>query len=107
MPMNPVAARIQAILETRGEKMKPVADSIGAGYYSIYPWWQREHAKADYEKVKLFANYFGVPVGHLMYGDSIEDVSGDAAPLLERIHSLKDDERKELESYVNFLISKR
>lgn len=105
--MNPVASRIQALLEERGEKLKPVADSIGAGYYSVYPWWKREHAKPDYEKVKLFAAHFDVPVGHLMYGDPIEGGPASPALLLSRIESLEADDRKDLEKYLDFLSSKR
>ena len=106
MSMNPVAVRIQALLDQRGEKLKPVTVEANVSYYSVYPWWQREHAKADYEKVKALANYFEVPVAHLMYGDPIEEKPDTVDHLHERIQSLKDSDRKELENYLDFLTSK-
>jgi transcriptional regulator with XRE-family HTH domain len=105
--MNPVATRIQKLLDKRGEKLKTVSDACNVAYYSIYPWWKREHSKADYEKVKAFANYFGVPVGHLLYGDPLDKVPASADRLRERILSLPDSDQKEVESYIDYLHSKR
>lgn len=105
MPMNDVAKRIQAVLDARNEKLKPIAEQIGAGYYSVYPWWQREHAKADPKKVLLFAEYFGVPVGHLLYGDPIDTPPDDFSGLLERAKSLQGDDRTALERVLRALLT--
>jgi transcriptional regulator with XRE-family HTH domain len=105
MPMNPVAERIQSLLDERKEKLKPVADAIGVNYYSVYPWWQREASKADYEKVSAFADYFGVPVGHLAYGDPLGEQAPSSERLIARIETLESDDRIALEKYLDFLTS--
>lgn len=96
--MNDVAKRIQTLLDARGEKLKPVAEKIEVGYYSVYPWWQREHAKTDPKKVKIWAEYFNVPVGHLLYGDPVDENGNDYETLLARARSLEGDDRKSLET---------
>jgi transcriptional regulator with XRE-family HTH domain len=104
MPMNPVAQRIQALLDSRNEKMKPTADKIGVGYYSVYPWWQRENAKTDPAKVKIWADYFGVTIEHLLYGDPINSPPNDYEAMLERAKSLEGDDKIALERVLRGLL---
>ena len=105
--MNEVAQRIQALLDERGEKLKPVAEAAGVTYYSIYPWWSRENAKPSYEKVSALANYFGVPVGHLMYGEPRTENSASPEAVTRRMMDLSDEDRKAVESYVDHLLAKK
>ena len=104
MPMNPVATRIQALLDARNEKMKPAADSAGVGYYSVYTWWQRENAKSNHNKVKQWAEYLKVPVEHLLYGDPIDEPIEEFEAMLERAKSLQGDERNAVKTLLKGLL---
>lgn len=105
--MNAVAQRIQVVLDDRKLKLKPVAEAAGVKYYSIYPWWQRESAKPDYEKVKLIASYLSIPVGHFMYGDAISGTAPTAENLASRIETLEDLDRSAVEKFLDYLVSNR
>ncbi len=105
--MNPVAQRIQTLLDSRDEKMKPAAEKAGVSYYSVYPWWQRENSTPDPEKVNLWAKYFGVPVGHLLYGDPLDADPNDYESLLERAKSLEGDERRSVETILKTLLQSK
>lgn len=104
MPMNPVATRIQALLDARNEKMKPAADNAGVGYYSVYTWWQRENAKSNHNKVKQWAEYLNVPVEHLLYGDPIDEPIEEFEAMLERAKSLQGDERNAVKTLLRGLL---
>lgn len=103
MSRSPVAERIQKLLDERGEKLKTVCRKLDIEYYSVYPWWKRENHKLVKHKLEMFADYFGVPVEHLMYGDAIDQVPRSADNLVQRIRSLEGTERKDLENYLDLL----
>ncbi|MGH1447409.1 MAG: helix-turn-helix domain-containing protein [Cognatishimia sp.] len=104
MPMTPVAERIQALLDARGEKMKTAATNAGISYYSVYHWWKRENTKTNPENVKLWADYLGVPVEHLLYGDPIDGPVDEYEAMLERAKSLQGNERTAIETLLRGLL---
>ena len=106
MNMNDVAIRIQKLLDERGEKLKPVCEKIGVKYYSIYPWWSRPGSNADPDKVKLFADYFGVPIDYLRFGTPIKERHL-KDKLRDKVDTLDTNEQEKLADFVEFLLSQR
>lgn len=107
MKMNDVAKRIQALLDERGEKLKPVCDRAGVKYYSVYPWWSRPNASADADNVRKLARYFGVPLGHLQFGDTINPNKSPKEELKDKVDSLDTSEQDQVADFLDFLALQR
>jgi hypothetical protein len=99
--MNPVAKRIQAILDDRDIKLKTLCDDHEIEYYSIRPWWDRPNSKAPVEKITPIARALNVPVTHLSVGAPI--CADPRQRLISLVHDLDDALLGEVERYLQFL----
>lgn len=67
---NPIAQRIQALLDERGESRADLCRKTGIKYHSINPLWVRPAAKISAENAAAVAKYLGVSVPYILRGEA-------------------------------------
>ena len=98
--------RICDLLEQQNKSQKDLADHLGIGKNRITDWKAgRIHSYTKY--LPQIAEFLGVSVDHLLGNTSPAEASLLPAELLAVIATFSEEEMRDLENYVHYIISKR
>ena len=94
------------LLEKQNKSQKDLADHLGIGKNRITDWKAgRIHSYTKY--LPQIADFLGVSVDYLLGTPSPAEASLLPADLLAVIATFSEDEMKDLENYVHYIVSKR
>jgi transcriptional regulator with XRE-family HTH domain len=98
--------RICDLLEQQNKSQKDLADHLGIGKNRITDWKAgRIHSYTKY--LPQIAEFLGVSVDHLLGNTSPAEASLLPAELLAVIATFSEEEMRDLENYVHYIVSKR
>lgn len=99
-------SKISALLKERGEQQKVLCEYLGLKPQAFTNW--KNGSNDSYMKyLPQIADYFGVTVNYLLGKPSQQEQALIPANLLEIIATFSEEEMKELENYIHFIVSKR
>lgn len=101
--MNPLAERIQALLDAKGMKRTDLARAAAVPYHQITPWFSRPNAKPNAAALDAVAKVLGVSSTYLLHGNDPEDLR---ARVMVMFDQLSDTAQVDLQQYAEFLLSK-
>ena len=98
--------RICDLLEQQNKSQKDLADHLGIGKNRITDWKAgRIHSYTKY--LPQIAEFLGVSVDHLLGNPAPAEASLLPAELLAVIATFSEEEMRDLENYVHYIVSKR
>lgn len=114
MLKSPIVARINALLAQKGIQKKDFYSACGITS-ATYSQWNTGEIKAPREKsLKRIADFLGVSLEYLLYGDGAEkekapatEGEGEDGKIAQFIRSASAEELNEIYRYIDFLESKR
>lgn len=98
--------RITALLKERGLQQKALCDYLGLKSQA-YTNWKGGGNDSYMKYLPEIAAFFGVSVDYLLGTPSKQECSLLPADLLAVIATFSDEEMKDLENYVHYIVSKR
>lgn len=117
MLKSPIVARINTLLAQKGIQKKDFFSACGITSATFSQWNTGEIKSPRKKSLKRVADFLGVSVEYLLYGDGeekesapdpkTEDVSPTVQELFDFIDTATDAELNELLRYAQFLMSKR
>lgn len=104
MSENPIYKRIKALMDRDGITLRDLERDTKIPYSRSYEWNRRAASKPNGADAATLANYFHVPVGHIMNGDPIPCEDGRDV-VLSIYDKLPPDRQASLEDYARYLRS--
>lgn len=106
MTNNPIAERLESLLDARGEDLAALARGTGISYHTLFNLKRREVAKLSAQNADLCAAYLGTTARFILTGEA--PPSADRVALLAAIYeSLDETGKREMEDFAAFLRQKR
>lgn len=68
MKTNPIATRIEALLNERGETRADLCRKTGIKYHALNPLWIRPNAKISADNAAIVARYLGTTISYIIHG---------------------------------------
>ena len=106
VPENPIAQRLQALLDQRGEGRADLARGTGLPYHTLNNLWRRGVAKLSAANADLCAAYLGTTQRFILIGEA-PPVADRKDHLFLIYEGLDETGRRELEDFAAFLRQKR
>ena len=98
--------RITALLKERGLQQKVLCDYLGLKSQA-YTNWKGGSNDSYMKYLPQIAEFFGVSIDYLLGNPTPTEATLLPADLLATLATFSDEEMKELENYVHYMVSKR
>jgi transcriptional regulator with XRE-family HTH domain len=103
---NPIAMRLQALLDAQGINLADVARDTGVPYHTVNNLWRRPSAKLSAENADKLAARLGTSSRYVLFGEA-PATEDRRAKVLALYDDFDDARRQELEDYALFLASRK
>ncbi len=107
MDKSPIIQRLDALLGARDWNIADLARAADRKYHEIYPWWRKPEPKPSGAALLAVADALGVTTEFLLTGERDPESEDRRSVLADRLRHANEDELPLLESYFEFLLSKR
>lgn len=98
--------KIERLLEERNIQKKKMLEDLNLNI-NTFSVWRKRGTIPSTKVLQKIADYFGVPVSSLFDDSDTPATPAELQDLISRTRSLSAEEIKELDDYLNFIISKR
>nr|DAR24076.1 MAG TPA: Repressor protein CI [Caudoviricetes sp.] len=98
--------KIERLLEERNIQKKKMLEDLNLNI-NTFSVWRKRGTIPSAKVLQKIADYFGVPVSSLFDDSDTPATPAELQDLISRTRNLSAEEIKELDDYLNFIISKR
>lgn len=98
--------KIERLLEERNIQKKKMLEDLNLNI-NTFSVWRKRGTIPSTKVLQKIADYFGVPVSSLFDDSDTPATPAELQDLISRTRNLSAEEIKELDDYLNFIISKR